>query len=205
MSDGREDLMGHDYDGIQEYDNPLPGWWTAVFALTAVFAAGYWVYYDVLEMGAGRESDYAAEVKEADTLYAQFKVPDLKDEEVLVLASDPKRVERGRAVFTERCAVCHGDKAEGKVGPNLTDSAWLHGGKPGQVYHTITHGVVAKGMPAWRSTLVADDLKAVTAFVWSVHDTQVTGKAPQGTVEGPDAVAPAAGTPAATTPATGQP
>ena len=53
----------------------------------------------LLGVGGGREVDYAAEVKEADTRYAQFKVPDLKDEEVLVLASDPALVGRGKAIF----------------------------------------------------------------------------------------------------------
>lgn len=203
MSNGHDDWMGHDYDGIQEYDNPLPGWWTAVFAVTVVFSAGYWAYYHVLDKGASREADYLAEVKEADLQFAKFKLPALQDDEVLAIAADPQQVERGKAVYGERCAVCHGDKAEGKIGPNLTDAAWIHGGKPAQVFRTIGNGVTTKGMPAWRLTLEPQDVKAVTAFVCSVRNSHVPGKAPQGMVDAetaapttaPGAVTPAAGNP----------
>jgi cytochrome c oxidase cbb3-type subunit 3 len=203
MRHGHDDLMGHDYDGIQEYDNPLPGWWTAVFALTVAFSAGYWAYYHVLDKGASREADFLAEVKEADLQFAKFKLPDLDDDAVLAIAADPKQVERGKAVYAERCAVCHGDKAEGKIGPNLTDAAWIHGGKPAQVFRTIGNGVTTKGMPAWRLTLEPRDVQAVTAFVWSVRHSNVPGKAPQGVVEAGSA-APAVA-PAAVSTATGHP
>ncbi|MBI5611205.1 MAG: cytochrome C, partial [Deltaproteobacteria bacterium] len=54
MADRDDRLLEHNYDGIQEYDNPLPGWWTALFWLTIVFAAGYWGYYQLLGMGENR-------------------------------------------------------------------------------------------------------------------------------------------------------
>ena len=36
---------GHEYDGIQEYDNPLPAWWFYMFVLTIVWGVGYLIIY----------------------------------------------------------------------------------------------------------------------------------------------------------------
>ena len=196
MADKDERLLEHNYDGIQEYDNPLPGWWTALFWLTIVFAGGYYGYYQILGMGENRYQEYENEIKEADVKYAQFKLPDVSDSEVKAFAGDKATIDKGAAIFKERCAVCHGDKGEGKIGPNLTDNAWIHGGKPGQVFKTIGNGVGSKGMPAWRLTLKTDEIKAASSFVLSLRNTNVAGKAPQGVVEADEAAPVAAPAPA---------
>ena len=36
---------GHDFDGIEELNNPLPAWWTWLFIVTIVFSIGYFVLY----------------------------------------------------------------------------------------------------------------------------------------------------------------
>jgi cytochrome c oxidase cbb3-type subunit 3 len=36
-----EGKTGHVFDGIEEYDNPLPAWWFHMFVITIVFAIGY--------------------------------------------------------------------------------------------------------------------------------------------------------------------
>jgi hypothetical protein len=38
-------LLDHEYDGIQEYDNPLPLWWLAIFWATIVFTPLYILFY----------------------------------------------------------------------------------------------------------------------------------------------------------------
>ena len=40
-------LLDHEYDGIQEYDNPLPSWWVWVFWATIIFSGAYIMYYHV--------------------------------------------------------------------------------------------------------------------------------------------------------------
>ena len=43
----RDELLDHEYDGIQEYDNPCPGWWHAIFWLTVLFSAAYFLFFQV--------------------------------------------------------------------------------------------------------------------------------------------------------------
>ncbi|MEO6420141.1 MAG: c-type cytochrome, partial [Polyangiaceae bacterium] len=73
----------------------------------------------------------------------------------------------------------------GTIGPNLTDSYWIHGGAPDKIYATIHDGVLAKGMPAWGAQLGNSQVQSLTAFVLTLRDTNVAGgKPPQGEPEG---------------------
>lgn len=183
MANDNDRLMSHDYDGIQEYDNPMPGWWTAVFWLTIVFAAGYWFYYHSLNGGHNAKDEYDAEMTELLALQKKFALPEMSDADLQKMVADPTIVQAGAAKFKEVCAACHGENAEGKIGPNLTDNAWLHGGKISQIYKTVGYGVPAKGMPPWNRTLKAQDIQNVVAFVGSMRNKNLPGKAPQGVVE----------------------
>ena len=87
-------------------------------------------------------------------------------------------------MFTANCVPCHRADAGGVIGPNLTDDFWIHGGKPTQILHTISTGVLDKGMPAWAATLKPEDLPAVAAYVMSLHGTHPAApKEPQGVEE----------------------
>ena len=83
-------------------------------------------------------------------------------------------------LYAQNCVVCHGDHAEGKIGPNLTDDFWVHGGQPTQVWATIKDGVPARGMPQWGTTLGAEPVQQVSAYVLSLRGSHVPGKAPEG-------------------------
>ena len=84
MSDNdRDRLMSHGYDGIQEYDNPLPGWWVWIFWVTIVFSLGYWAYYQlgpgptvVLEAGLDGESQHRAVRAYLDSLAGRRRSTD---------------------------------------------------------------------------------------------------------------------------------
>lgn len=173
---------GHDYDGIHEFDNPLPRWWLATFYGTVVFAAGYWFFYHTLHAGELPRAAYEAEIKAADEAEnARVAQMNLTDEGLQALTQDQAMVLRGQAVFQQNCIACHGDRGQGVVGPNLTDAYWLHGGKASQIYGTIGGGVLEKGMPAWRQMLGASKVRDVAAYVLTLRDKNVPGKAPQGT------------------------
>ncbi len=83
---------------------------------------------------------------------------------------------RGREVYLDRCASCHGTSghgdgptAKGLAGPpvgDLTDDKWKHGDAPEQVLGVIRQGVKETQMPAWGSFVSADDTKAVAAWVY---------------------------------------
>jgi mono/diheme cytochrome c family protein len=65
------------------------------------------------------------------------------------LEKDPEAVTAGRILFSQRCAECHGNAAEGgKKGPSLR-AAEIQNADPGAIFWILTNGVVRKGMPVW--------------------------------------------------------
>ena len=169
---------GHDYDGIRELDNRLPNWWLGTFFATIVFGFGYWFYYDKLE-GPSLADDYRAEVAAA---LAKTEAPP-NDESLLALAHDGGQMLAAKALFQAQCSACHGMNAEGKIGPNLTDAAWIHGGKPSEIWKTIDGGVLAKGMPAWGPVLGGARARSLAAFVVAQKGKNLPGKAHEGQPE----------------------
>ena len=53
-------LIDHDFDGIQEYDNDLPGWWKALFLITIIFSIIYVPYYHLV--GDLQHTEYEKEM-----------------------------------------------------------------------------------------------------------------------------------------------
>jgi cytochrome c oxidase cbb3-type subunit III len=87
-----------------------------------------------------------------------------------------------KGLFGLRCAPCHGASGQGLIGPNLTDSAWVHGkGTLTDIYGVVEGGVAAKGMPAWGRQLTPIELRKVVGFVGTLRGTNVPGKAAEGT------------------------
>lgn len=167
----------HEYDGILEADNRLPRWWLQTLFATIVFSAGYWFYYQVFKAAPGPTQAYYAEMaREAEKSGA-----DPTESELLAAAIGPQ-LPLGKQTFMNTCAPCHEAGGQGKIGPNLTDSAWLHGGTPLDIYKTIRDGAPAKGMPSWGPVLGRAGVVQATAYVLSIRDTNVPGKMPEGTV-----------------------
>ncbi|HSN55700.1 MAG TPA: c-type cytochrome, partial [Candidatus Sulfomarinibacteraceae bacterium] len=104
------------------------------------------------------------------------------DEAMLVsLMDDESMMNGGKKIYTSRCATCHGMFGEGGIGPNLTDTYWLHGAQLMDVYRTVREGVPAKGMLAWERQLRPAELLAVSSWVGSLLGTEPPNpKPPQG-------------------------
>jgi cytochrome c oxidase cbb3-type subunit 3 len=175
----------HVYDGIEEADNSMPRWWLAVLFGTIGFAAAYWFGYEVYGLKPTPAAEFAARKVEIERaqLAAAANTPDMSEDALAALAKNPQAVAQGASVFKQNCAACHGDKGEGKIGPNLTDGFWLHGGATLAVHKTIRDGVPAKGMPPWGPVLGPDGVQRVAAFVLSIRNTRVPGREPQGDPE----------------------
>lgn len=171
----------HVYDGIEEADNALPRWWLATFFGAIVFAMFYWMAYESMPVA---DNPGAAYTKARLELLNKGGV--VTDEDLLKLVEDAPMVAVGKATFMSACSKCHGSKAEGKEGPNLTDPNWLYGGSPTQIFHTISTGT-KKGMPDWGPKLGQGAVKQVTAYVMTLRNTNVAGKAAQGEVWTPEA------------------
>jgi cytochrome c oxidase cbb3-type subunit 3 len=181
MSEGRrtDEIQGeivHVYDGIEEADNQLPLWWLFTFYAAIVFAAFYWFHYHEFEVSQSPAEAYAAEVASRANRGGVVSAEMLD-----ALARSSAEVSEGRTIFVAQCAVCHGSRGEGNIGPNLTDDAWIHGGSSMQIHSTIADGVMDKGMPAWGASLGPEAVRRATAFVLSLRNTNVPGKPAQGT------------------------
>ncbi len=160
---------GHVYDGIEEYDNPLPGWWFKMFVLSIIFGIGYLIAYPGMGnfkglLGWTSTGQWEAEVAKADAktaeIYASFSQMSVEQ-----LAENDKAMRMGRRVFANNCSVCHGAEATGAYGfPNLTDNDWLYGGTPDAIKQSITTGR-AGAMPAWEAMLGEAGLADMTAYV----------------------------------------
>lgn len=183
MSDDIKDpLTNHDYDGIQEYDNPLPTWWLTTFFATIIFAFIYFLHY---QFGGGetltQELDVA--MKNLEQAAVQHAPAQTESEDILTeTMKDPKLASLGATAFETKCASCHGPKLEGLIGPNLVDNFWIHGkGTRMDILTTIRKGVPEKGMPPWESLLSKDEVYGLTAYIVSKKgSTPENAKAPQG-------------------------
>ena len=181
-------ILDHDYDGIQEYDNPMPRWWLNILYVTILFSVVYVLnFIPGVGSGGGRVARYEAEMAKAQELRdAEAKAHPVTAEGILAMSHDAAAVARGRDRFKATCAQCHREDGGGNIGPNLTDDYWLHGGAPGNIITTVTQGVPAKGMPAWGTVLRPDDLTAVAAYVLTLRGTHPPKpKEPQGEHEAP--------------------
>ena len=177
-----EHLLEHSYDGIQEYDNPLPRWWVALFWLTIVLTPLYILYY---HFGPGPLAldRYDAEMvafydKQAEELLAMGEITEAT---LVGLTEDQSMMNSGKKLFQGKCATCHGMFGEGGIGPNLTDEYWLHGAQFMDIYRTVREGVPTKGMLAWERQLRPAELMAVSSYVGSLLGSEPPNpKEPQG-------------------------
>lgn len=176
-------LMAHAYDGIQEYDNPLPGWWRAIFWGSIVFAAGYWVWFHVAPWHSTPDSRYQEALviyNENKELRAAREAANVSEDFLAQEASNPSTVDHGAQIFKARCASCHTEDGHGLIGPNLTDNFQIHGSTRMDIYNTISAGVQGTAMPAWGEQMPATDVVAVAAFVIPMRGKNIPGKAPDG-------------------------
>ena len=180
-----EDKVLHELDGIKEYDNPMPGWLMAIWWGSLIFSAAYLIFY-ALSFGEGSmEAEYRGEAQQALTaVEAHFAANPLvppSPADLLAGAADPAVVQAGAARFARTCASCHGDHAQGLIGPNLTDDRWIHGGSVEQVFQSVAKGWPAKGMPPWGRAMKPEELAALVSYVRSVQGSNPSNpKPPEG-------------------------
>lgn len=166
-------IRPHVFDGIAEYDKSLPNWWLNTLYISIVFAAGYWGYYEWLK--AGPSSEQAVVTAMAKIESQRLVAAKVDDASLWKMSQNPVFVDAGRATYAANCSACHLPSLRGKgesaaaIGPDLTDTIWLHGGTPTAIHDLITKGVLTKGMPAWGPVLGAKKVAEVAAFVLSKH------------------------------------
>ena len=172
LAEGEIPKTGHVYDGIEEYDHPLPAWWFWMFMASAVFALVYLVLYPGLGnykglLGWTQEGQWQERVDSAnrvlDEQYKIYGATAIDD-----LAADPSALRMGRRLFNNNCSLCHGIGGIGANGfPDLSDSDWLYGGSAEAIVHSITQGRQGV-MPAWGPALGDRGVEDVADFVMSL-------------------------------------
>ncbi|MFB2530943.1 cytochrome-c oxidase, cbb3-type subunit III [Paracoccus sp. p4-l81] len=154
---------GHSWDGIEEYDNPLPRWWLWTFYATVVWAIAYVIAYPAWPLisgatpgllGHSTRGDVAAEIQRFDAANADIQAR-LVAADLTQVSNDTELANyarnAGAAVFRTNCAQCHGSGAAGNVGyPNLLDNDWLWGGDIDTIHTTIVHGIRSEDDPETR-------------------------------------------------------
>ncbi|KIC23399.1 MULTISPECIES: cytochrome-c oxidase, cbb3-type subunit III [unclassified Leisingera] len=152
--EGDPNTTGHEWDGIEEFDNPMPRWWLWTFYATIIWGVLYTVAYPAWPLingatagvlGWSTRADVAAEITAVEEANAPVNAK-LEAAELTAIAEDaelgPYAVSAGSAVFKTWCAQCHGSGAAGAKGyPNLLDDDWLWGGSVEDIHATITHGI----------------------------------------------------------------
>ena len=151
----RDQVLGHadECDGIEEYDNPLPGWWLGLFVVTVVFGVMYAVDYHFVSHHS-QVRFYEAEMAAAP-----------KSVEASLAVITPASIATGKEIYAANCVGCHGADLHGGVGPDLTDATWIHGGTLADITRTVTVGVPEKGMLTWGPILGPEKVGKVAAYV----------------------------------------
>jgi cytochrome c oxidase cbb3-type subunit 3 len=177
-------LLEHEYDGIREYDNPMPNWWKWIFWGSFYFTIAYFAHYHLTGNGQSVAESFDAEVAQAREVEAQqlLKGGGPSEEKLLELMGNVGLMADAKQLFVARCAQCHGNNGEGKIGPNLTDTFWLHGDATLMALHSaIANGFPNKGMPPWSRLMSPVQVMKLAAFVGTLRNTNVPGpRGPEG-------------------------
>ncbi len=147
---------GHSWDGIEEYDNPMPRWWLWTFYVTIAWAVIYMILYPAWPMvsratqgvlGYDTRSAVSADIQRFNesnqVWFDRLNATDLQE-----VAADPEllgfSVNAGASIFRAQCSQCHGAGAAGVQAsgfPSLLDDQWLWGGTIDEIHETIRYGI----------------------------------------------------------------
>ncbi len=181
---------GHEWDGIEELNKPLPKWWLYVFYATIIWGIGYWILYPAWPLvssytkgylGYSQREKVAEDLAQAQASKSAYRQR-IAESDLAAIQEDPELLNfalaGGAAAFGDNCAPCHGRGAQGAFGyPNLRDDSWLWGGSLDAIHQTITHGIRADDpethntqMPAFGKLgmLKPDQINDVAEYVLSL-------------------------------------
>jgi cytochrome c oxidase cbb3-type subunit 3 len=186
---------GHEWDGIKELNTPLPRWWVLTFYATIIWAFGYWVVYPAWPLVSGYTAGVLHTTNRAAVAENLAKLEALRGEKMKALGTasladiekDPALLAlaraRGKTVFGDNCAPCHGSGAAGAKGyPNLNDDDWLWGGSLEQIMQTIQFGARSGNAKAHEGQMLAfgrdgilkkDEIVTVANYVRSLSGLSI--------------------------------
>lgn len=200
-------IQGHEYDGIQEYDNPTPGWWHLIFLVSIIFGG----FYFFMSFGSPLyrtplQSLDAAQAAEYERMFAGIGTLENNPETILSLMGNEKWRAIASGTFRGNCTSCHGASGGGQVGPNLCDDSYKNVRTVEDLYTVIGNGAANGAMPAWANRFSHNERILLAAYVASLRGSTPDGiaKNPEGEVIAPwpAAAAPSQAAPSAAPSAT---
>lgn len=173
QEDPKNNTTGHVYDGIEEYDNPLPKWWFMLFVATLIFTAVYLAVYPGLGNFKGFAGWTSVNQLESRQAKAQEKFDETFGKYVNMpieeIAENREALKMGARIFANNCSVCHGADGGGNFGfPNLTDKDWLYGGTPEKILETIRKGRQGQ-MPPQGPVIGEEGVKNAAEYVLALN------------------------------------
>ncbi|MCK5893651.1 MAG: cytochrome-c oxidase, cbb3-type subunit III [Endozoicomonadaceae bacterium] len=164
------ETTGHNYDGIEEYDNPMPAWWLGLFVSTLIFAVIYLVLFPGVWKGVlgwtqikQLEAETEKHTRQYAPLFKQYAAQSIE-----ALQSNSRAIKMGQRIFLNNCTICHGSDARGAFGfPNLTDGNWLWGGASDEIKYSVMEGRSGQ-MPAWGVIIGEIGVRNVSAYARSL-------------------------------------
>jgi len=176
-------LGGHEYDGIRELDNRMPRWWLYLFYITIVFAVVYMLGYHVTNWWPLQDEEYKIEMAAQAEIEKANPAPVVDIENMVPMTAEAD-LAAGQDIYKKICSVCHGQNGEGLVGPNFTDTYWIHGDSVNNVisiknlYQVVINGVIEKGMIPYKDQLSAVQIQQVLSYILTFQGTSPANQKP---------------------------
>mgnify|MGYP001072124025 CR=1 FL=1 len=201
------ETTGHSWNGIEEFNNPLPRWWLITLYLTIIWAIGYMIAYPAIPLingatpgllGYSSRGEVAADIEAVNTQNAplierinELELAAIAGDELVGGEADGFAYNGGKAVFATFCSQCHGAGANGAVGyPSLIDDDWLWGGSMEDIYTTINHGIRHEAdldtrlsdMPAFGEFLTDEEIAGLVQYVGALSEINGAEKTEEGEI-----------------------
>ncbi|MBL4809463.1 MAG: c-type cytochrome [Phycisphaerales bacterium] len=172
----QEELLDHNYDGIQEYDNPTPGWWHLIFWGTIIWGVLYFVVVQMTALVPNQHERFeAVRTAAIEKQFAALMTIDDDLEKVLTVMGDENWLIQGKSVFAGACTLCHGQNGEGLIGPNLTDEYFKNATNLIGMIDVVTNGAANGAMPANKNLLTDNEIALVVGYVASLRGQNLEG------------------------------
>jgi len=183
------ETTGHEWDGIQEWNNPLPRWWLWTLYLCIIWGVGYLIAYPAIPLlngatpgllGYSTRGEVASEIARFDAANADIEAK-LEAADLNTVGDDAELASfsrnAGEAVYETWCIQCHGAGGGGAKGyPALVDNDWLWGGTIDDIYTTVKHGIRTEDdfdarfsqMPAFGEFMSEEEIASLVAHVQTI-------------------------------------
>ena len=179
-----ENLLDHEYDGIREYDNPVPGWWHWLFWGSVVFGVLYYFYYTFSPISSTLDGNWEkAQAAAYEKIFGELGELEPDEATMLSLMGNDKMMAVAKGMFVLHCSQCHAKDGGGINGVNMTDDHYKNVTKLDDFIMVLNKGANNGAMPAWENRLSQNERILLASYAASLRGTTpAAGIAAEGNV-----------------------